>query len=344
MSANKTHPRIEAAREKMRPLGIHTSVGHLQKFNKWKEISFLKDNSGRVPPFIISVGSRARVFHSANFLKFREKALIDVEAMDKFGIPCFGRVALLVGLAESKAGTFPLMVAESQMGCPAAQINMRELLYFANPEGYNASGNFYPSDSVYVIRAGTCAGVNGSDPESHQMEIGDLAISRFSIGSIGAALQSNYGLLDFAGRSSTLEQETIPATKDKKYLSTVPSPGLARALEEKANCFGLRFAAGANFSKDSLYAEMEEQDFMQLRDRYGVISTEMEQVIIDMLASDFSSAGMPVQSALIAAVVGAIPGRSFPGTKEEYEAAAKAEENALMLANETLGEIASRFS
>ena len=343
MTSNTKHSRAEAARKRVKPLGIHTAVGHLQKFSKWKDIPYLKDNFGRVPPFIISVGSRARVFHSANLLNFREKAIVDVEAMDKFGIPYFGRVALLIGLAESKAGTFPLMVAESQMGCPAAQINLRELLYYSNPEGYNASGNFYPSDSIYVVRAGTCGGVNSHGLSSPAMQIGDVAIATESIGSVGAIFQSSFGMLSFSGISPKPESGGASFTPDGQHLLTSPSPQLVSFLASSARESGIASCCGPNFTKDSLYAEMGEDDFATLRDRYGVISTEMEQIAIDLLARQFSDEGVPVNSGLIAAVIGAIPGKSFPETKEEHEAAAVAEENALVLAKESLGKIAAKF-
>lgn len=348
---------IPPVENKPRILGIHTAVGHLQEFGKWKEIPYLKDNFGRVPPFIISVGSRVRVLQAPSLLGLRGPSFIDLEAKEKFGLSDFGRVSICIGIAESRAGSLPIMVAESQMGCPAAQINVKELLYYADPSGYRFSGCHCPSNGIYIIRAGTCAGVNSFDPEKPQMQIGDIAIADSSIGSIGALIQSYLGTLHFSGSiikqvQARMEERAETARRAAMYgicaeealedLKTRAAVSLVQVLSENARRMGIRNSVGPNFTKDSLYAELGEEEFAHLRDAGGVISTEMEQMVLDALAAEFSNAGIPVQSALIAAVIGAIPGKSFPETKEEQEAAAEAEKNAVFLAKETLGEIAAR--
>jgi uridine phosphorylase len=347
MSANTKNPQREIAREKLKPLGVHTAVGHLQKFSKWKDISFLRENNGTVPPFIISVGSRTRVLQAPLTLGMKLYSFIDLEAKEKFGLSDFGRVCVCIGIVESRGMLFPLMVAESQMGCPAAQINIKELIYHANPKGYSVLGNYHPSNGIYIIRAGTCGGVNSNKRILPIMEIGDIAIATESIGSIGTILQSKFGMLDFAGIPIPNEAKMnnlAHFTKDGKYLSTFPSSEIGTALISSAKRLGIsRFSCGPNFTKDSLYAEMGEDDFAALRDAYKVISTEMEQMILDTLAYEFTSAGIDAYSGLVSAVIGAIPGKSFPETEEEHEAAAKAEENAVILAKEALGEIASKL-
>lgn len=359
MPANTNHSSLETAREKLRPLGTHTAVGHLQKFNKWKEVPFLRENKGMAPPFIISVGSRVRVLQAPSLIGLREFSFIDLEAKEKFGLSDFGRVSICIGIAESKGKLLPIMVAESQMGCPAAQINVKELLYYANPSGYAFSGGYLPSDGIYIIRAGTCAGVNSFDPEKHQMQIGDIAIADSSIGSIGAIIQSCLGTLHFSGKSiikqvqARMDERAEKARRAAMYgicaeealedLKTRAAISLVQVLSENARKLGIGNSVGPNFTKDSLYAELGEEEFAHLRDAGGVISTEMEQMALDALAAEFSNAGIPVQSALIAAVIGAIPGKSFPETEEEQEAAAAAEKNALILAKEALGQIASGF-
>ncbi|MBD3398590.1 hypothetical protein GF412_05100 [Candidatus Micrarchaeota archaeon] len=340
-----SQPKMLQAKEKLKPLGVHTAVGHLQKFNKWKEIPFLRDNKGMVPPFIISVGSRARVLQSPFTLGMKSHSFIDDAAKQKFSIADYGRVCICIGTAEHKGLLFPLMVAESQMGCPAAQINMKELLYHARPEGYKIRGEWRPSSGVHVIRAGTCGGVNSHKRTSPVMEIGDIAIAAESIGSVGALLQSSFGMLNFTGIPMPQEAKAnFPArfTEDGQYLSTFPSADMGTALVSGARELGAKFACGTNFTKDSLYAEMGEDDFAALRDRYNVISTEMEQIAIDALAYEFTKEGIPVHSGLVSAVIGAIPGKSFPETEEEHKAAAKAEEHAVILAKNALGETALR--
>ncbi|MCP4648422.1 MAG: nucleoside phosphorylase [bacterium] len=338
--------RLILARERLKPLGVHTAVGHVQNFDKWKKLPFLQRNNGKVPPFIISVGSRTRVLQAPFLLGMKLHSFIDEEAKEKFGLSDYGRVSICIGIVESKGKTFPLMVAESQMGCPAAQINIKELLYHANPEGYHFAGTDYSSDGIYIIRAGTCGGVNSHKRIQPIMEIGDIAIATESIGSIGAILQSKLGMLAFAGIPIPQEakrSEYAQFTKDGEYLFTSPSSDTIAAIASAAKEHGIKFSTGPNFTKDSLYAEMGEDDFAALRDRYGVISTEMEQMVLDTLASEFTNEGIPVHSALVSAVIGAIPGKSFPETEEEHRAAANAEKKAVILAKEALGEIASRL-
>ena len=49
-----------------------------------------------------------------------------------------------------------------------------------------------------------------------------------------------------------------------------------------------------------------------MRDQYGVMCTEMEQVIIDMLAAQYRADGhKQVLSGLVAGGIGVIPGASF---------------------------------
>jgi len=337
--------RIIQARQRVKPLGIHTAAGHLQKMQRWKEISFLKENNGQVPPFIISVGSRTRVLEAPYLLGLKNWAFIDEEAKEKFGIGSFGRVSLCIGIAQAQERKFPLMVAESQMGCPAAQINVRELLYFADPGGYFLEGTRHKSDGLYVIRAGTCGGVNSKNPEEKKVaKIGDIAIAQESIGSVGTLIQSRFGALDFVQRDISREVSgTSHFSPDRKHLATKSSKLVVEALVAAARANKIDFLSGANFTKDSLYAEMGEDDFAALRDKYGVVSTEMEQMALDTLAHEFTSLGLPVHSGLVSAVIGAIPGKSFPETEEEHKRAKNAEENAVILAKDALGGLAARL-
>jgi purine-nucleoside phosphorylase len=181
--------------------------------------------------------------------------------------------------------------------------------------------------------------VNSFDPDKEMVEIGDILIGTQSFGSIGTLVQSNLGILGFTGiniseeAAGLLEKiKTLSLSHDKAHLETSCSWALVRNLEGAADDLGLKTRTGANFTKDSLYAEMSEETFAELRDKYGVISTEMEQLAIDMLASDFRAAGIHADTGLILAAIGAIPGKSFPETKEEKQAASDAEGNILKIA------------
>lgn len=347
-------------RKKLKPLGVHTAVGHLYELGKWKDVPYLKENGGMLPPFMICVGSRVRVMRAKDILKLREPVFIDDYALKNFGTSAYGRVSILVGMAEFGGISFPLSVVETQMGCPATQINLHELLFFSKQGYYNYENRIIRGgDSVYVVRAGTCAGVNDyASSQQPAIRIGDIVIANFNLGAIGAAIQSHLGILDFVGRSASsdarveklksladydVSSDKIFATWDKKYLVTRCSLDLVDNLWKVAKAHRIAVAVGPNFTKDSLYAEMSEKDFVELRRQYSVISTEMEQLIIDFLAKKFTEKGVRVKSGLISAVVGAIPGKSFPTTEKEKNAAKEAEEKILILAKEAFGRIAQSF-
>lgn len=322
-------------REAVKPLGIHTSMGYLHEFRKWKDIPYLRENDGMLPPFMIAVGSRTRVMRAGKALGLRYPVVIDDEVMGRHGLSMYGRTSFLVGVLETEGLAFPITVAETQMGCPATQIILRELMYFSRAEGYDFFGESIRSPGMQVIRAGTSAGVNSFDSGKMQVEIGDMLIGTESFGSIGALIQSNVRMLGFMGLPRPMDLDEVPGlslSEDKVHMKTSCSWALVKNLEGAAEELGFETKTGANFTKDSLYAEMSEETFAALRDKYGIISTEMEQLVIDMLAADFRTAGIQADTGLILAAIGAIPGKSFPETAEEQKKASDAEENILRIA------------
>lgn len=337
-------------REAVKPLGCHTVIGHLHELKKWKEIPYLYKNEGMLPPFIIAVGSRVRVAKACDILELRRPVLIDEEARKKFGLDAYGRISLLVGIFEKKGIELPLGIVETQMGCSATQINLKETLYFARDDGYSLGKRFVKSDGIYVIRVGTCAGVNSRSPAEVATKIGDILIATESYGSIGAIFQSTLKELNFTGinvsekidalRRMMSEYRVLRLSHDFKNINTTCSTRLVLQLQWAADALRTKNLVGPNFTKDSLYAEIGEEGFAMLRDTYGIVSTEMEEPMIDVLAAEFRRIGIPVYSGLISAAVGAIPGKSFPETEEEKDAAEKAEENALKIAANALSRIA----
>ncbi len=342
-------------REKLKPLGTHTAIGCLNELKKWKDIPYLRENKGMLPPFIIAVGSRVRVKKAPDVLGMKDPVFIDEEAFNKFGLNAYGRVSMLIGTIEHDQLSVPIAVVETQMGCPATQINLKEMLYFARDDGYkNQNGAEIKSDGIYVVRAGTCAGVNSFSPSEVKISIGDLVITNENYGSIGAIIQSTVSALDFVGikisekvdalRKILGKHRTIFISHDEQNLRTVCSVRLLLHLQRAADTLGLKNIVGPNFTKDSLYAEIGEEGFAELRNNYGIISTEMEEAVIDVLASEFRREGVEVHSGLISAVIGAIPGKSFPETEEEKRLAHEAENNTLRVAAMAFGEIAKSLN
>ena len=360
-SGNTAHPAPEReerdkernvgpSRESVKPLGAHTTLGHLHELGKWKDIPYLNENDGMLPPFMIAVGSRVRVARAPAVLRLKDAHFIDEEARAKLGLGSYGRVSIVVGRMERGKFSVPVAVVETQMGCPATQINLREALYFSRHDGYSMEGRTLKSDGIYVIRAGTCAGVNSHARSELRIGIGDVLISTENYGSIGALIQSNLHQLNFTGVNVSEKVDSISSlikelgslrlSEDRMNLATSSSRRLVLQLQGSADRLGVRNFVGPNFTKDSLYAEIGEDGFAALRDNYGVISTEMEAPVLDVLAGEFRKAGIPVHSALISAAVGAIPGKSFPETREDQRAAASAEINAVRIAGDALCTIA----
>ncbi len=342
--ANRVRPSI---------LGSHTCVGLLHELKRWKDIPFLKDNEGMLPPFIIAVGSRVRVQCAPMVLGMRDAVFIDDEAHKRVGLNAFGRVSMALGtIAVPKTKLHvPVAVVETQMGCSATQINLKEVLHFARADGYKADGSFVKSDGIYVIRAGTCAGVNSHSPSEIDVNIGDVLIATDSYGSIGALIQSalqslNYTGINVAEKADALrklisEYGNLRLSHDGQSLATSASHRVVLRLQRAADELRVNNLVGPNFAKDSLYAEIGEDGFAMLRDTYGIISTEMEAPAVDALAGEFRKAGIPVYSGLVSAAVGAIPGKSFAETAAEKKAASGAELNAVKVAARALASIAN---
>ncbi len=343
-SANRVRPSI---------LGSHTCVGLLHELKRWKDIPFLKDNEGMLPPFIIAVGSRMRVQCSPQILGMKDASFIDDEAHQRVGLKAYGRVSMALGkIRVPKTGLdVPVAVVETQMGCSATQINLKEVLHFARADGYNVDGSFVKSDGIYVIRAGTSAGVNSHSSSEIAVEIGDVLIATDSYGSIGALIQStmqslNYTGINIAEKADALrrlisEYGNLRLSHDGQSLATSASHRVVLRLQRAADELRVKNLVGPNFAKDSLYAEIGEDGFAMLRDTYGIISTEMEAPAVDALAGEFRRAGIPVYSGLVTGAVGAIPGKSFAETAREKKAASDAETNAVKVAARALAGIAS---
>jgi len=75
-----------------------------------------------------------------------------------------------------------------------------------------------------------------------------------------------------------------------------------------------------NFSKDSLYAEANEKSFTDLRDSFGVGTSEMELATIARVAAQSKQHNHPISIGQLTLVVGTIPGLSFVHDKPRESA------------------------
>jgi len=110
----------------------------------------------KLPPFVVLVGDRRRVDFVCEFL---ENACVLTDEMASKGLNR-GRCQVAVGLFK---GT-PVVVCETQMGGPATEIIVRELLSSqVMGQQFEYEGRLLKADAKYVIRVGSCAGLNDPD-------------------------------------------------------------------------------------------------------------------------------------------------------------------------------------
>ncbi len=312
-------------------LGIHTPAAFVKR-SGWERIPLLDRNEGRLPPNLIVVGSRERVLDAADALPINNRT----DLHELRGTRPLGRVNLTIGTFEKDGISLPLTILETQMGCSAQEINAKEVISMMDTGRYVLpDGSYHHSQSVLVIRAGTCGGIN--DGEEHPvLGIGDAVIGRRSYGWVGSVLQKENGpeyikdiILRHIRDALRKKDDGMPDSDILSEASSLLSIPMFESSEKIVNallgaCKDLNLVCheGANHTKDSLYMESDEDQTVMLRRDYGILSTEMEHYGLAYLAQEFSDSGSPVETALISTVVGTIPGGSFAeeGSKEETRA------------------------
>jgi len=324
-------------------LGRHTTLSYIVgRHEIWKRIPYLKENEGRAPPLVLAVGDRRRVYSIAH--RLRKPTLIP-ETATRLSRPItkgdlrssaeFGRVAMAIGLTSASV---PILVVETQMGTPATQIIMNEILSDQiTTVNYQVGKNKINLSHKIVIRVGTAGGINC--PESPTIRIGDIVNATHSIGTTGAVIQS-LARLDFwrpgamevfrdrwtnLGSDFTITTDGHPRVAcSNRIVETLESAG-QRLVE------GI-YHRGGNISKDSLYAELSADAFLDLCRTHNCRSTEMELSAIAVAAQEKNA-----HFGMISAIIGVLPGESFT---ESERAKTLAEQRALQTALEAMKRLA----
>jgi len=231
-------------------LGRHTCLSWLRDEAGLDSIPLLREIGG-APPFVIAAGDRRRV---ARVLSRLDQP-IDLAEHCRANLcgAAAGRVALGIG----RTGGVPVLAVETQMGGPATEIVLREVL----------DPIFHPEGARTVLRVGTCGALGGAP----------LAIASFASGWSGAAEQSRRGVL---GPPVEFESGRPPRPPQLPCSSNVVAALKAVAPDA---------AIGGVFSKDSLYAEQDEGFVGLLRD-LGCVATEMELATIGAVAESLGVA------------------------------------------------------
>jgi len=298
-------------------LGRHTALSLLKKKpHVWRQIRYLRENDGRAPPIVLAVGDRRRVYTIAR--RLRNPVLIP-EAAAKLSNPRlpsnhlpstseFGRIAMAIGTLAS----IPVLVVETQMGSPATQIIMNEILsdQLTSIEYRVESRRISPPQKI-VIRVGTAGGINckGSPP----IKVGDVVNATHSIGATGATIQA-LSRLDFWNPGICEEFRSKWNKLGSDFTITTgghPRVECSRDVVAAIELAGTRLAkesyhSGGNVTKDSLYAERSNDIFLELCRTENCRTTEMELSAIAVAAREHhASFGM------VSAIVGVLPDSSF---------------------------------
>jgi len=255
---------------------------------------------------------------------------------DLHSVAEFGRVAMAIGLVSSSV---PVLVVETQMGAPATQIIMNEVLSDElTSTDYRAGKAKISLARKVVIRVGTAGGINCDGMPT--IKVGDVVNATHSIGATGAVIQSLLRL-DF-WRPGAIEQFRNKWTSLGPDFTVTedwhPRVECSEDVVEALDAAGQRLAKGAyhnggNVTKDSLYAELSLDMFLDLCRTQNCRSTEMELSSIAISARENNT-----HFGMISAVVGVLPG-SFSGSERDKSAA---EQRALRVALEAVKHLVVR--
>ncbi len=292
-----------------------------------------------IPRLQILCGSRLKPEMAIDSLKL--KNVIHEDIVDGKRV---GRVSIVSGDYEfkrdKKNGVIRLTVGETQMGLDAVDIIQREYAYCAD------------GTPVVQIRSGTSGGMNTRDLDAPVMDLGDIVIARTNIGRSGA-LEQSLGYFpkiipdvdsarELADFIKMLEQLNIRITSDGRFYEVKNDVIVVKALENAAKGLGYKYLTGKNFSKESLNAEGAEGLMLRLREKDGVLISEMEQLQNAYIAAfTWAKYNVKVLSGMVVAVIGAVPGPGFPDPKNKVQMKLQedTENKALLISAEALADL-----
>ena len=206
----------------------------------------------------------------------------------------------------------PILVVETQMGAPAVQVLMNEILSDElTSNDYKVGANRIDLKGKKIVRIGTAGGINcaGKAP----VKVGDVVNATHSIGTTGAIMQSVLSLDfwrpeshdEFRARWENLGEEFTYTSSG--YPRVECSSEIVEAIDDAAeNLADGVHHKGGNITKDSLYAELSDETFLNLCRTENCRTTEMELSAIAFCAREHNAA-----FGMISAIVGTLPESSF---------------------------------
>jgi len=315
----------------MEVLGVHTLVPGLTALPAAYKNTILEKNKGLLPPYLVVCGDRRRVEFVA--MQLDNATLLRPKIVQAGGDGY--RVEVAVGTYK---GT-PIAVIETQMGCSATEILMREIISEAcSSLNFNCGDFTFRAPHHYLVRLGSAVGIN-SEAKKAAVNVFDAVIATHNVGLSGADLQALTGRLNFLDSrlpeqaARVMKQHGYSVQKDKSGQSWYTLPvsddvrhALVRAsksLPVPADNKEIQVHELGNFSKDSLYAEANEKEFTDLREAFDVGTSEMELATISRVAAQAKKHNQPISVGQVSIVVGLIPGASFVHDKPREAASMK---------------------
>jgi len=333
---------------------------YLQKAPQLYQKTILKDSDGKIPPYCVCMGDHRRVKALTKLFDEGSASILSNLMMENGANP--GRVCVAVGTYK---GT-PIVAFEHQMGSSGAEILIREMISnTVMTNEFKLGATTFKADAKYLIRIGSAAGINcyqtadGKALKSPQIEAYDVIVASHQVGISCADYSALTGSLNALIRS---KEETEKVGKmlsdmgyemkkgwpvlplDKSVMDLLKS-NIETQLKERNQRFrstedvklGSVYALG-NVSKDSLYAETEEEAFTDLRAKLDVGCSEMEFGTISRCGAHKTLLGDKVKTGMAACVLGSIPGDSF--AEIDKTVSGMVTDSALVGALETLHAIA----
>jgi len=323
-------------------LGVHTLLPHLQKKpDIYKNIPLLQLNNCKLPPFFIAVGDKRRV---RNIVSYLEKGQILEDVILQYDKSSnIGRVSIGIGTYK---GT-PICVFEHQMGCGACEIICREMLSpIVSSKEYKTENENFHTESKYIIRVGSCGGINGySTKKDKKIKLADVIVTDKNVGITGCILQSKTTVLNFLEKNNLKDHPKISNNLINNnwyinYTDKLLTQSLYENVQIQTNKIDIKTHLLSNYSKDSLYCETEEDKFIQLRDLYNVGSTEMEFDSILNVGDVFTQMGESIKVSMVCYSLSVIPGILFANVEKSIKD--KSSRCAILGALETLYKISKK--
>mmetsp|Transcript_2361 Transcript_2361/g.3538 ORF Transcript_2361/g.3538 Transcript_2361/m.3538 type:complete len:277 (-) Transcript_2361:2-832(-) len=192
-------------------LGVHTLMPYLQKKPEAYKGTILEDSKGMLPPYCICMGDTRRVRSTTKYFDEGSAVILNDRMLKANGNP--GRITVAVGTYK---GT-PIVAFEHQMGSPAAEIIVREMVsnkIMTNE--FKLGETVFNSDAKYVFRVGSAAGINcyNGPEEEKKQELRSPVVNAYDC--IVASHQVGISCADYSAMTGSINSLSLSHVEEVK--------------------------------------------------------------------------------------------------------------------------------